>query len=181
MSEPETNSIVTEIYKPLVGFDNYMISNNGSLINGATGKMLKLRLDKDGYLRTNIYKEGKSVTVRIHRLVAEAFIENPDNKRLVDHIDRNLNNNNVTNLRWANHSENSMNGKVSTRNASGYKCISYITSRNKYQLVMVIDGKNKFIGYFNTPEEALAKWNEMAPECYKEFQPIGVNVQPETL
>lgn len=52
-------------------------------------------------------KEGKSKTFRVHRLVAEAFIPNPNNLSDVDHIDENKNNNSVENLRWLSHKENS--------------------------------------------------------------------------
>ena len=169
MSDPE-------IYKPIPGFDNYEISNFGSIINKNNHKMLKYRKDKDGYLRTNLYRDSKPVTVRVHRLVAENFVENPESKRLVDHVDRDVENNYYLNLRWATHSENTLNSKVSTQNTSGYKGISFIKSRNKYQLTMVLNGKTSFVGYLATKEEAVARWNECAPEIYKEFQPTGINI-----
>jgi len=163
-----------EIYKPIPGFDGYEISNFGNI--KTNNKILKYRKDKDGYLRTNLYKDSKPVTVRVHRLVAENFIENPENKRLVDHIDRDVENNYYQNLRWATHSENTLNSKTYNSNTTGYKGVSFIKSRNKYQLSMIINGKNSFVGYFATKEEAVARWNEYAPEIYKEFQPIGINI-----
>jgi hypothetical protein len=140
---------------------------------------MKLRENRYGHLRTNLYREvdgkRKLFTVAIHRLVAQAFIANPDSLPVVDHIDRNKHNNHVSNLRWATVSENTLNSGLSTRNASGFKCISFIRSRNKFQLTMNKDGMQKFMGYFDTTEDAVRRWNELAPTHYKEFQPIGVN------
>jgi hypothetical protein len=161
-------------------FPGYFVSDTGALMN-SRGKVLKLRADKDGYLRTNLYKEVNGVkqvnTVRVHRLVAQTFIPNPDNYPVVDHIDRDTTNNHVSNLRWATVSENTLNSRMSTRNTSGFKCISFIKSRNKFQLCMIVNGKNTFIGYFDTVDDAAKRWNELAPEYYKEFRPAGINVQ----
>lgn len=59
------------------------------------------RKDKQGYLLLDLYKDNKQKTIRIHRLVAEHFIENPNNKETVNHIDGNKENNTVNNLEWA--------------------------------------------------------------------------------
>lgn len=58
------------------------------------------------YLIVDLYMNNKSKKVPIHRLVAEAFIPNPENKATVDHIDGNRKNNSIDNLRWATYSEN---------------------------------------------------------------------------
>ena len=175
-TEDTIQPCIEERYTNVVNFEDYEISNLGNLRKKANKKILTLRKDKDGYLRTNIYKDKIPKTVRIHRLVAEHFVENPENKRLVDHSDRNIENNHYTNLRWATHSENSFNSKINTRNTSGYKGISFITSRNKFQLTLNIDNTQMFMGYFDTKEEAVKVWNEHAPMIYGEFQPIGINI-----
>jgi HNH endonuclease len=166
--------------RELDDFPGYFVSDTGALMN-SRGKVLKLRADKDGYLRTNLYKEVNGVkqvkTVFLHRLVAQTFIPNSENYPVVDHIDRDTTNNHVSNLRWATISENTLNSGMSNRNTSGFKCISFIKSRNKFQLCMIVNGKNTFIGYFDTVDDAAKRWNELAPEYYKEFQPIGINVQ----
>jgi hypothetical protein len=59
------------------------------------------RKDKQGYLLLDLYKDNKQKTVRVHRLVAEHFIENSDNKETVNHIDGNKGNNTADNLEWA--------------------------------------------------------------------------------
>lgn len=63
-------------------------------------KIVKVYLDKDGYKLAHLYKEGKSVTFRVHRLVAEAFIPNPDNLPDVNHKNEDKSDNRVENLEW---------------------------------------------------------------------------------
>lgn len=75
------------------------------------GRILKPRSSKSrgldtGYLRVRLIGNGKDVNKCIHKLVAEAFIPNPNNKPQVDHIDSNVRNNCVSNLRWCTQSEN---------------------------------------------------------------------------
>lgn len=62
-----------------------------------------------GYHHVGLYRDGKSTIYRVHRLVAEAFIPNPENKPFVDHIDTDRGNNRVDNLRWVTQEENSNN------------------------------------------------------------------------
>tara|TARA_R110000822_G_scaffold10058_4_gene38387 strand:+ start:111 stop:650 length:540 start_codon:yes stop_codon:yes gene_type:complete len=65
------------------------------------GRELKLRKDKDGYLRFNSVIEGKHQTILVHRLMAETFLGARPNNFVVDHIDRNNTNNKIENLRYA--------------------------------------------------------------------------------
>lgn len=58
--------------------------------------------EKNGYLAVNLYKEGKRKQYYVHRLIAEAFIPNPENMKEVNHIDCNKHNNSVENLEWCN-------------------------------------------------------------------------------
>ena len=100
-----------EEWKDIEGYTDYMVSNLGrvkSLNYRKTDKeqVLKNKIDKDGYLLVNLYKNGKSKTFKIHRLVAQAFIPNSDNKPFIDHINTNRSDNRVENLRWVTHKEN---------------------------------------------------------------------------
>lgn len=92
--------------KIILGFENYSINENGVVTNEVTGAVKKAYVNKaNQYLYVDLHKNGKSHKRPIHRLVAVAFIPNPDNKPTVDHIDGNRQNNAISNLRWATFSE----------------------------------------------------------------------------
>lgn len=97
-----------EIWKDIIGYDGlYMISNFGNVYSNITHKQMKPRYDKDGYLLVNLHSpSGKSVTERVHRLVALHFCEKRDGSTEVNHIDCDRSNNNASNLEWVSHREN---------------------------------------------------------------------------
>lgn len=96
-----------EEFRDIVGFDDlYEVSNEGNVRNKITGKILKPTSNEKGYLRVGLYKDGIRKYRSIHRLVARAFLPNPNSEFEVDHIDKNRTNNNVDNLRWVSHQEN---------------------------------------------------------------------------
>ena len=98
-----------EVYKVIDGYDNYEISNLGNVRNRKTGRILKHKIDTNGYYCVGLSPtNGKRKTSVIHRLIALNFIPNPNNKRCVDHIDRNKLNNDLRNLRWVSSSENNI-------------------------------------------------------------------------
>ncbi len=78
----------------------YLVSNDGHVYNGETGKELSPDITYAGYLRVLIYYKGYRKAKSIHRLVATAFIPNPDNLPEVNHKDGNKTNNDVSNLEW---------------------------------------------------------------------------------
>lgn len=95
-----------EEWKSIEEFPNYEVSSLGNVKNIITGKVLKLSKRGNYYSigLVNKYKIRKSI--KVHRLVAEAFIENPENKKEVNHKDKNGLNNNVYNIEWLTHQEN---------------------------------------------------------------------------
>ena len=101
-----------EIWKDIKGYEGkYQISNKGnirSLNYRRTGKtkILQPGKDKDGYLLIGLRKDGKKKTYKIHRLVAEAFLENPNKKPQINHIDGNKQNNHISNHEWTTNKEN---------------------------------------------------------------------------
>lgn len=96
-----------EIWKDIEGYEDlYEVSDEGRIRNKNTGRILKLDINRYGYLQIKLYKEGSRQWLSVHRLVAKAFIPNPNNYPEVDHIDKNRSNANVDNLRWVNHQEN---------------------------------------------------------------------------
>ena len=98
-----------EIWKEVEGTEGKIqVSNEGrvrSLLRGFP-YYLKQQRDKKGYLRLRIEIKGKSLTFKVHRMVAKAFIPNPENLPQVNHIDGNKENNRVDNLEWISNYDN---------------------------------------------------------------------------
>ena len=98
-----------EIWKDIKGYEGlYQISNFGRVKSFLKRKerILKAGASGDGYLAVFLYGLDKSKLLKVHRLVAMAFIQNKENKPEVNHKDGNLNNNHVDNLEWVTSSEN---------------------------------------------------------------------------
>lgn len=90
-----------EVWKPIVGHERYQASTLGRIKN-IKGEISKLCYHRQGYLRVMV--DGKARMV--HRLIAMTFIPNPENKKTVNHINANKEDNRVENLEWATQSEN---------------------------------------------------------------------------
>ena len=126
---------MNEIWKDIDEFEGlYQVSNLGnvkSLNYRHTGKerILKPLTDKYGYLFVTIYKNGKLKNYKIHRLVAKAFIPNPDGKPEVNHKDENKINNCVDNLEWMTSKENINYG---TRNERISKLVLQFTKNGEF-------------------------------------------------
>ena len=109
-----------EEYRDIKGWEGlYQVSNLGNVkslertIRNGRGyykipeRILKAGTNKQGYLQVHLYREGKRKSCRIHRLVADAFLENPNNLPEVNHKDEDKENNKAENLEWCSHSYNS--------------------------------------------------------------------------
>jgi hypothetical protein len=95
------------VYNGVV-YEQFEVSNDGQIKNIQTGTIYKLTLNKNGYLQVCVSlgsRKNKKV-FKVHKAVAEAFIPNPENKKEVNHLDGNKQNNNVSNLEWATSKEN---------------------------------------------------------------------------
>ena len=99
------NSIVEEVWKVISSFPDYEASTFGNIRNRTTLKVITFH-ENQGYLTSHLYRDKKRCPVKAHRLVAETFVENPDNKECVNHIDKNRSNNNINNLEWTTIQEN---------------------------------------------------------------------------
>ena len=113
--------------KQIPKYDNYYITREGRVYNKKYDRYLKPSPGANGYIRVCLSKQGKHTQFYIHRLVAEAFIPNPENKPEVNHKDENKANNNVDNLEWVTTKENINAGTVIERrahtNGISVKCV----------------------------------------------------------
>ena len=99
-----------EVWRDVKGFEGfYKVSNKGNIFsvrrlnsrgNKCGGRVLKPTYDKDGYLIVALYKNGVGKKKKIHRLVTEAFLPNPNNYPEVNHMDEIKDNNELSNLEW---------------------------------------------------------------------------------
>jgi len=136
------------------GYSNYLIYEDGRVFGKKCRKYLKPYSTGKGYMSVTLCNEGKLKKMKIHRLVALHYIDNPDNHPQVDHIDRNKLNNDISNLRWVNGSMNQQNRSVQSNNKCGHKNIHYKQSRNKYVFQIKLRGKCHYKD-FKTLQEAL--------------------------
>jgi hypothetical protein len=100
-----------EEWRPIPGFENYEISNHGHVRKGDMMRKCTVITQPCGYkcVRVGLCKDRKQTQYTVARLIAQAFIPNPDDHPTVDHIDRDSLNNHVTNLRWASRHTQCMN------------------------------------------------------------------------
>ena len=137
-------------WKTITEASNYEVSTDGQVRNRTTKKILKGRLSKNGYLQVSIKidETQKFCNRYIHRLVALHFIENPNNKREVNHIDGNKENNTLSNLEWVTSSENQKH-----RHLIGNKKTS-----NRH--IGMFNKKGEMVKDFNSILEAVAYFNK---------------------
>lgn len=104
---------MNEIWKDIQDWEEYSVSNYGRVFSKYKNKLLSICEKDNGYKMVGLHRNKKVKHKMVHRLVAEAFIPNPDNLPEVNHIDENKSNNCVDNLEWVTHRQNCNHG---TRN-----------------------------------------------------------------
>ena len=95
-----------EIFKPIKDFPGYQISSWGRVYSEKTGTYIRPEVMPKGYLRVDLFNEEGRKHCKVHRLVAEAFIPNPECKPHLNHRDGNNQNNSFINLEWCTNDEN---------------------------------------------------------------------------
>lgn len=151
-----------EEWKDVIGFEGlYKVNNLGNIMRlpkttnrevygkiHYDSKLLSNNtLDKDGYVKTALRKNGKRHYLRVHRIVAEAFLENPENKPVVNHKNGIKNDNRVVNLEWATISENTKHG-FEVLGRKGHN-----GGTNK-KVMMIDKNTNEILKVFNSLQEA---------------------------
>lgn len=155
--EPEQASepkLVEDIvYREIAGYPNYRVSSTGEVMSLKKG-ILSQKETLNGYLKVDLSRQGTRIMFYVSRLVAAAFLPNPDEKPFVDHIDHNRKNNRVENLRWVTNSENNQNRSMNKKgNVSGHKGVS--ACRGKWCARIKLNSKEIRLGTFTTIEEAI--------------------------
>lgn len=159
-----------EEFRPIEEFPGYLISNLGTVYSNKSNKILTKEVDKYGYFRVNLYGENNYKRHRlVHRLVALAFIENPNNLPQVNHKNGNRQDNRVENLEWCTNTDNLRH--AFKYNYGGYrdkalKNINKINSDIKYLIVVLKSDKE--VIWFNSLKDA-AKYLRCYPSTISKY------------
>lgn len=161
----------TEQWKVIEGFDLYEVSNTGKVRskdrtthnrNGSfikKGRILKPVDNGTGHLKVELKQDGRKKRAYVHRLVAIAFIPNPEEKLFVNHIDNNPSNNNVENLEWCTHKENMdwMNSQGRARRTKEWLNHLHTSQEKTYMAVVgtnILTGEKIYFSKLNDVKEA---------------------------
>jgi len=148
-------------------FPDYFINRKGDVLSKKWNKEIILEpAISNGYLMVCFRKDKKSYNKRVHRLIAEIFIPNPNNYLCVDHINRDRKDNRLENLRWVTHAMNSQNQSIT--NISGYRNICYC--KNKWIVLIKRNKKVVCDRKFKTIEEAVSYRNKVLIELNEEAE-----------
>lgn len=136
-----------EIWKDIEGYENYQVSNYGRVKSLKFGKerIKNPKKINGGYFQIGLNKNGKTKGHLIHRLVAEAFIPNPDNLPIINHKDEDKTNNHVENLEWCSYKYNSNYGSCQQRRADRLRDINNTKS-------------SKTVYQYSLEDEFIKKW-----------------------
>lgn len=142
-----------EIWKDIIGYEGlYQVSNFGRVksMHKAKHIIVKISKNNNGYMCFNLNKNNRHKHARLHRIIAQAFIPNPENKSQVNHIDGDKLNNSIDNLEWVNNRENLTHFKSKINKSSKYTGVSYNKVNNNYFSCIQINGKTKYLGSYKT-------------------------------
>jgi hypothetical protein len=137
----------------------YSINEDGRIYSHISKIFLNPYKDSHGYFVVTLTKDKTPKWCKVHRLIAEAYIPNPENKPFVDHINRIKTDNSVDNLRWVTITENNQNQSVYKTNKLKEQYICYDTKLN-YYVFSITRNNVKHQKRFKTKDEAISYRNE---------------------
>ena len=148
-------------------YEKYSINRIGDIMNNKRKNILSKWINRHGYKYYTLRNSKLSVKRNLsqHRLLAIAFIENPDNLPCIDHIDRNRKNNDLNNLRWCSYQMNSIN--KDSKNPLG-RGITYSVNKKRFHVNLFRNGKKKWIGVYDTHEEAKSAYRKAVEDWYED-------------
>lgn len=150
-----------EEWKTIIGYEPYMVSNIGRIKRN--DYIRQPQISKNGYCICSLSIDGIIHTLSIHRLVYIAFISSIEEGYEIDHIDRNRQNNNVSNLRIASRTFNNYNQNKKENTTSKYKGVSWCNTKQRWRCSIKINGK-QINRYCKTEEDAGRKHDELVLE-----------------
>ena len=153
-----------------IGYNKYEVSNFGRVRNVITGNFIKDFINNShGYHKIRLRNENGIKSFFVARLVALAFIPNPDNKPEVDHIDGNPHNNKVNNLRWVTHSENMNNPITKERQCTSMQRVTNTQEYKDACSARTAGDKNPMFGKSNSNKDT--KWMTNGIDEMRVFPP----------
>lgn len=175
-------NLENEIWKDVVGYEGYyMVSNIGRVrsldrsiylpskgtYKKLNGRILRFYKSKFGYYCIVLQKEKNLRRARVHRLVAESFIENKcKNHTIVNHINKNRKDNKIENLEWCSQRENVTHGERSKNKTSKYTGVRWVTRDSKWRASIFINNKYINLGTHFNEEEARDSYQKALKEYH---------------
>ena len=161
------------VFVPVPGFEEWSLyaTREGHLYRKKEKKgeiiFREIGTKNSKYMRFTVRNNGTILRGYNHVLIARTFIDNPDNKPYVDHINRDRSDNRVDNLRWVTSQENSFNRKKQEGTSSEYIGVSLDQSCDKWLVCIYLNGKNIHVGRFDKKNEIeAAKAHDKAARKY---------------
>jgi len=165
-------------YNWVPGYEGYYrFSDSGKTIISVVRKgvpverVLAWTENNAGYKSCKLFKDGKGVAYLLHRSIYEFHFGKIPEGCQIDHVDRNNQNNDITNLRMATHADNMHNRSMHSNNKSGVVGVSWSKRRSKWIAMVAIGGKNKYLGGFVNAEEAERAVLKFKHTVFGEFSP----------